>query len=713
MPGKRQQQKSHGKRSPIARAGKTVRSSSAIHQPWQIAVVSLVLAVVTLFTYRAVRSNDFVNYDDPSYVLRNPQIQQGVTPKSVKWAFTSFYAANWHPLTWISHMIDWRLYGSNPLGHHLTNVCLHAANAILLFLLLLYMTGYLGRSAMVAFLFALHPANVESVAWISERKDLLCTFFWFVALIAYVGYARSPSWKRFAWVTVGFACALMSKPMAVTLPFTLLLLDFWPLRRINFAPKSRPQWFSSLGKLCVEKWLLFIMAATESVLAFLAQRSGDSVSTLQLMPLGQRISNIAIDYWRYMRILVWPDPLMAFYYYDLNNTRIFLAVVSAIALILVTFLCWRIRKEKPYCLIGWLWFLGTLVPVIGIVQVGSQSLAERYTYIPSIGIFIAVVWLVADAVAHSPAVKVAAQLLAVAILIACAVKTDAQVHMWSDTVTLYRHVLEIDPRGELPNTNLGLEYLGMGRLADAETYFERSLQYDSDWVMTLTDSAYTLMRISMLTHDQSHMPLARQHLDHALQIDPNDANTLTNLALWSSLMGNPKDEESWSRRTLSTHPDYVSAWLYLGDALQAQGKLDDAAQQYRHVLTIEPNNSNAYDDLGIIDLKQGSTEDALKQFRHSIAIQPNQSIAHAKIGKILLEKHQLPQAVDELTQSLRFDRTNAVVHNDLGMALFQMGEDDKAAEQFTAALKYNPALDDARKNFNAVEDKIMNTKPKP
>jgi len=485
------------------------------------------------------------------------------------------------------------------------------------------------------------------------------------------------------------------------------------LRRITFAQKSRALWLSSIGKLCAEKWLLFVMAAASSVITFLAQRSGGEVATLQLLPFWQRLSNIAISYWRYIRILFWPHPLRAYYYYDLESARVVAAIASVLALILVTLLCWRIRKEKPYCLIGWLWFLGTLVPAIGFVQVGAQALAERYTYVSSIGIFIAVVWLVGDAVAHSPKRKLAAQLLAAAILVACAVKTDAQVYVWSDSMTLYRHILEIDPRGELPNTFLGLELLGCGRLADAEDYFERSLKYDSDWVMTLTDSAYTLMRISMITHDQSHMPLARQHLEQALRVAPDDAGALTNLALWSSLMGNPKDEEDWSKKALARRPDYVSARLYLGDALQAQGKLDDAAQQYNKVLTIEPNNYNAYDDLGIIAYKQGSFEEALKQFRHSIAIQPNQSVAHDRTGKILLETHQLPEAVDELNRAIRFDHADAPAHNDLGMALLQMGEDQEAIEQFNQALKYNPALDDARKNLDAAEDKIMNIKPEP
>jgi hypothetical protein len=250
---------------------------------------------------------------------------------------------------------------------------------------------------MVAFLFALHPVHVESVAWVAERKDVLCGFFWIATLLAYAWYIRKPSWKRFVCVVIGFALSLMSKPMAVTLPFTLLLLDIWPLRRITFSPDARDRWFSSFWKLCIEKWLLFLMAAISSALTFTAQRGGDSVAELHALYLWDRIGNAAISYSRYARIMFWPHPLSPYYYYDQKNILLS-AMLSAIVLVAVTAVCWHYRKEKPYCLVGWLWFLGTLTPVIGIVQVGDQAMAERYTYVPLIGLFLALIWLAGDAV---------------------------------------------------------------------------------------------------------------------------------------------------------------------------------------------------------------------------------------------------------------------------------------------------------------------------
>ncbi len=710
---KSRQRKFQLKRPPDAAGGKTLPIAPATHKPWQIAVVCLVLAVVTVFAFQGVRGNNFLTYDDDVYVLENPQVHQGLTAHSIDWAFTTFYVSNWHPLTWISHMIDWSLYGKNPAGHHMSNVCLHAANAILLFLLLSYMTGYLGRSAIVAFLFALHPAHVESVAWLAERKDILCAFFFFATLLAYAWYVRRPSWKRFVWVVCAYACALMSKPMAVTLPFTLLLLDVWPLRRITFTPETRAHWLSSFWKLCLEKWLLFLMAVLSSIITFMAQRANGSVGSLQSLPLWERLSNAAISYWRYVQITLWPDQLRAFYFHETKNISVVAALLSVLALILVTFVCWHFRKQRPYCLVGWLWFLGTLVPVIGIVQVGDQALAERYTYLPLIGLFIAVVWLVGDTVAHSPAIKVAAQLLAVAVIAACAVKTDAQVRVWKDTVTLFTHVLEIDPRGEIPNSSLGVAYMRLEKPALAAEYFERSLQYAPDWSLTLSYSALCLMQLEMESHDPRNMPLAKQRLDHALSIAPGDPEVLTNMALWFALMGRPKDEEAYSRKAIAANPDDIKPRLYLINALEAQGKFDEEARECRAALAIEPDNYIAQNTLGGILERQGLQQEALKEYRLSLAVKPDQALAYTNIGRILMEKHQYSAAVEEFTRALRYDPASADAHNNLGAAMMQLGNDDQAAQQFSDALRINPADANAKKNLDLALASMKTKKVEP
>ncbi len=708
MAKKSRQHKSLGKRQSGSLTRETTPIASATHKSWQIAAVCLVLAVVTVVAYRGVRSNYFVSLDDYDYVMENRQVQQGVTLDSMAWAFTTFHSSNWHPLAWISHMVDWSIYGNHPAGHHMTNVCLHAANAILLFLLLLYTTSYIGRSALVAFLFALHPAHVESVAWIAERKDLLCTFFWFASLLAYAWYVRNPSWKRFLWVICGFACALMSKPMAVTLPFTLLLLDYWPLRRITLSPETRARWLSTFWNLCVEKWLLFIMAAISSVIAFLAQSARGSVVALQALPLWERICNAAISYWRYVWLMLWPDPLTIYYYHEANNIMVSAAVLSAIALILVAAVCWHMREKRPYCLIGWLWFLGTLVPVIGIVQVGNQAMAERYTYVPFIGLFITIVWLVGDAVANFPNFKIATQLLAVVAIAACAVKTDAQVKVWKDTEILFSHALEIDPRGELPNLSMGMAYIRQQRTAEAQEYLERALVYDPSATLALSYTAVGLMQPVMQSNDRTNLPLAGERLEKALRVAPNDPDVLTGMALWSSLMNRPKDEETYSRRAIAAQSDFTPARLYLADALQAQNKLEDAVQVYRQALAINPNIYQAHNEIGNLLDRQGFTGEAMKEFQISLEIKPDQAMPHFGIGKIFAESHRLPEAAGEFSEALQFDPANANVRNNLGVVLFQLGKYEEASQQFSYAIQIDPSSPNAREGLAAAQARMKN-----
>jgi tetratricopeptide (TPR) repeat protein len=712
MAKKSRQRKVQGKQPPETRTEKINTSASVTNGSWWIAAVCAALVLVTAISYRGVRNNEFVSLDDNDYVVQNRDVQQGVNAQSIEWAFTAFHSANWHPLTWISHMIDWKLYGNHAGGHHITNLCLHCANAVLLFLLLLYMTGFIWRSSVVAFLFALHPAHVESVAWISERKDVLSTFFWFAALLAYAWYVRSPSWKRYALIVCAFACGLMSKPMVVTFPFTLLLFDYWPLRRISFAWESRAQWISSQWKLFVEKWPLFLMTILSSIITFFAQRAGGTVATLERLPLLGRLSNAAISYCRYLLLIFWPNPLTAYYYYASHYISVLATVLSVIAILLITVVCWRFRKDRPYCLIGWLWFLGTLTPVIGIIQVGEQSMAERYTYVPSIGILFAVVWLIGDAVANSPKLRAAALLLAVAVIAACAVKTDAQVKVWKDTTALFTNVLEVDPRGELPNLSLGIAYMNHGKFAEAQEYYDRALNYKPSTFLALSYSAFCQM-ISCEPNEPRNLPLAKQRLDEALLLNPQSPDVLTNLALWSSMMGKPNDEEAYCRKALAANPFFTGARLYLSDALQAQGKLDEALEQNRLVLAAEPDTTDALNNIGGLLDRKGLSGDAVKAFQQSLAVKPGQAMPHSKIGRIYMGEHHFSSAAEEFAQALRFNPSDPNAHDDLGVALYQMGDFEKAAEQFGEAVRINPADAGARRNFDIAQSQMKAKKVSP
>jgi Tfp pilus assembly protein PilF len=609
MASKSRLRKSRGNRPPEPQFVKTAHAASATHKPWHIAALCLILAIVTVVSFQGVRNNAFLPYDDYDYVLENPIVQQGLTIESIEWAFSTYHAANWHPLTWISHILDWDLYGNDPSGHHLTNVYLHAANAVLLFLFLVYITGYLGRSAIVAFLFALHPAHVESVAWVAERKDVLCAFFYLATLLAYAWYVRQPSWKRFAWIVLGFACALMSKPMAVTLPFTLLLLDYWPLRRITFTPKIRAQGLSSLWKLCVEKWLLFLMAAISSVITMHAQRAGGVVIALQSqsLPIWARAGNAAISYCRYLQITFWPHPLIAYYYYDLNNVTVSAVLLSILLLLLISAVCWRFRKQHPYCLAGWLWFLVTLLPVIGIVQVGGQAMAERYTYIPLIGIFIAVVWLAGDAVFKFPRLKIAAQLFAVAVLLACAFETVAQVKFWKDMQTLFSHVVEVDPRGEIPNLYLGTAYMRQGKLDEAEKEYRR--------VLAVLPGSYDVHNdLGLLLGRRGQFTEALKEFRLAVAIQPDGAFAHSNLA--------------WALTQTRQYPQ--------------------AVEEFTQALRFDPNNASTHNNLGVALLQLGDFEKAAEQFNDAIQINP--SYADPRRNLVLAQAGMKSKNVDRVTK---------------------------------------------------------------
>lgn len=450
------------------------------------------------------------------------------------------------------------------------------------------------------------------------------------------------------------------------------------------------------------------MAALSSVVTFIAQRAGGAVYSIQLLPLWARLCNAAVSYCRYLRIMFWPDPLIAYYYPEKTNIAITSVVLSILALCVVTTVCWRFKEKRPYCLFGWLWYLGTLVPVIGIVQVGDQAMAERYTYVPFIGLFIAIIWLVGDAVANSPNFKIAAQVLAVAVIVACAVKTDAQVKVWKDTVTLFSHVLEVDERGELPNLGLGMAYVRRQRAAEAQQYLERALVYDPSSALALSYSALCLMQPVMQSNDRTNLPLARERLEKALRGAPNDPDVLTNMALWSSLMSRPKDEEAYSRRAIAAQPDFTPARLYLADALQAQNRLDDAVQVYRQALAIDPKIFQAHNELGNLLDRQGLTAEALKEFRLSLDIKPDQAMPHFEIGRIFAESHRFPEAAGEFSEALQFDPANPNVRTNLGVILFQMSKYEEAAQQFSYAVQIDPSNPNAREGLAASQARMKN-----
>src|SRR5437667_6434936 len=413
-------------------------------------LILLGLAVVTFGVYAQLIGHHFISFDDPTYIQDNPMVNRGVTLAGLAWAFTTFHSGNWHPLTWIAHMIDCQLFGTIAGGHLLVNALIHVANTLLVFWFLFRTTHARWSSALVAALFALHPLHVESVAWASERKDTLSTFFGLLSLIAYVRYAEAPSIRRYAWTAIMLALGLVAKPMLVTWPFVMLLLDYWPLRRFQRSDAS-DQW-SVVRGLVVEKLPLFALVAASAVVTSLAQSHGGGVRTFTEFPIALRLSNALVSYAKYLLLAFWPNDLAVYYPYTGTDIPAWQIICAALLLIAITAFCFFQRKIRPYLIVGWLWFLGTLVPVIGLVQVGAQTMADRYFYIPSIGLFIAIVFGLADIAETRRVAPWLSAAITGVVLLVLATLTNAQIHRWRDSFALFEHTLAVTP------PNLRIEY---------------------------------------------------------------------------------------------------------------------------------------------------------------------------------------------------------------------------------------------------------------
>src|SRR5438094_4492032 len=448
-------------------------------------VILLGLAVMTFGIYAQVIGHQFITLDDPTYIQENPLVNRGVTLAGLAWAFSTFHATNWHPLTWISHMIDCQLFGTNAGRHLLVNALIHLANTLLVFWFLLRTTHARWLSALVAALFALHPLHVESVAWASERKDTLSTFLGLLSLIAYVRYAEAPSSSRYVWTAITLALGFLAKPMLVTWPFVMLLLDYWPLRRFDLT--SRREVATKLWPLVREKLPLFALVAASAVITSVAQSHGGGVRTFTEFPIALRLSNALVSYAKYLLLAFWPNDLAVYYPFPKAAIPAWQIIGAALLLISITSLFFSQRTIRPYLIVGWLWFLGTLVPVIGLVQVGAQTMADRYFYIPSIGLFIALVFGLADIAERRRVAPWLSAAIANVVLLVLATLTDAQIHRWRDSITLFKHALTVAPSNVIAEDNLGLAMHKTGQLDEAAAHSEKALQIQpNDYTALLT-----------------------------------------------------------------------------------------------------------------------------------------------------------------------------------------------------------------------------------
>jgi tetratricopeptide (TPR) repeat protein len=589
----------------------------------KLTVVScLLLSVATLAVYSRVRSNPFVAFDDETYVTRNLHVQAGVTWKTVTWALSSTEQSNWHPLTWLSHALDCQLYGLNPAGHHLTSVLIHTLNVLLLFLLLLRVTGSRGRSLMVAALFALHPLNVESVAWIAERKNVLSTVFFLSALGAYGWYAAKPAIKRYAVVAVLFALGLAAKPMVITLPFVLLLLDFWPLQRLqgwgqgtSKMGKSENVIFPSLpaSRLLLEKLPLLILSAGSAVITVIAQRSV-ALRSLSQIPLKDRLENALYSYAMYVWKALWPTRLALYYPHPTHHLAWWQLGLALLFLLTVSALVWNQRSARPYLVTGWLWYLGTLVPVIGIVQVGDQAMADRYAYVPLIGIFVMLVWGIADWADQRDlnfGLRCAAS---VGILVALSFLTWRQIGYWQSDYDLWTHTLEITRANYLAEANLAGTLRKLGRAQEALPHYQAAERLNPGQPARHINLAADLAEAGQLQE-----AIAEYQIAADLTSQPRTlARVYESIAALSAALGDYATvRESYQQAWLADpqhRPEMIQAltediatrpnaggFYSLGFLLEQDGKLPEARDAYAQALKLDPTLADAKQALEAIE----------------------------------------------------------------------------------------------------------------
>ena len=615
---------------------------------------------------------DFVGYDDTVYVTENWHVLQGLTWEQVDWAFANLAAGFWHPLTWLSHMLDAQVYGLHAWGHHLTNLLLHTASTVLLFMLLHRMTGFVWRSAVVAALFAIHPLHVESVAWVAERKDVLSAFFGFVSLWFYISYAQLKTGKKesaianYSLSLMFFACSLASKATLVTLPFLMLALDYWPLKRVPSAecrvPSGSRQVLqfpaSPFLSLLLEKLPFLALSLASGLLTIHAEKSIGAVATKGGIPLLMRASNAVVSCVRYLGQMVWPFNMAVFYPYP-KALSLWLVGGAVLLLIAITVCVVLAARRRPYLAVGWAWFILILLPVSGLIQVGSHSRADRYTYVPLVGIFLMIVWGSAELLSRCPSPRLLAGMVVAALLLACGWRTQDQLRHWRNAESLFSHALAVTKDNYLAYNNVGYDLMHKyGRLDDAMQCFRK-----------------------------------------AISLYPDEVEALGNLGYALAAKGQAADAISYYQAALRMNPGHAATHNNLANTLSNLGKLDEAIQEYQLALQYEPDYAEAHNNLGIALAQKGHFDEAVLQFRAAIRFKPNYAIAHNGLGNVFTLRGQYQEAAPEYEEALRLDPDYAEAQNGLGYALAGAGHFDQAVAHYQEALRLNEAYVAAHYNL--------------
>jgi len=685
---------------------------AGLNDRWLVPAVCIFLAAMVWVVFGRTLHHEFVSLDDQVYVYDNPVVINGLNPKGVEWAFTHIVGCNWHPLTMMSHMLDCQIYGLNAGGHHLTNILLHTASVILLFLVLRRMTGFLWRSAFVGAVFAIHPLRVESVAWVAERKDVLSGLFFMLTLWAYVRYVQKQSrvegrassagggslaldprrWPLdYYLVLLFFALGLLSKPMLVTLPLVLLLLDCWPLGRLTRFRIPVPQ-PSSLNHLLLEKLPLLGLAVASCVVTIFAQAK--AIMPIERMSLPLRMGNASISCVTYLGQIFWPSGLAVLYPFTAGSVGVSGVVLSLVLLACISTGAFFLRRRHPCFLTGWLWYLIMLAPVIGILQVGSQARADRYTYLPQIGLYLLLTWAAADLCAGWRHRRWLLGGLATVILVALMFCARVQTAYWRNSESLWTHTLACTTDNAVAHNSLGNALLQKGSLDEAMVHFQTALQINPGYMGAHNNLGNALLQKGSLDE-------AMVHFQTALQIDPDDTDAHNNLGIALLQMGRVDEAIAQYQKALQIKPDSADAHNNLGNALLKQGRVDEAIARYQKALQIKPDNADAHDNLGSALLQQGRVDEAIAQYQKALQIRPDYVLASYNLGIALLQKGKVDEAIAHFQEALQIKPDYVEAHINLGSALRQKGRVDEAVVHFQKALQINPDSVEAHDNLGS------------
>jgi protein O-mannosyl-transferase len=660
---------------------------------------ALILILAVGATFWQLPGNGFINFDDPRYVTENVHVRAGLTPENFIWAFTTTEASNWHPLTWLSHMIDIELFGMNPAGHHLISLLFHAITAIILYLALFRMTGSRMKSLAVALLFAVHPLHVESVAWAAERKDVLSGLFFMLTLYLYAVYVEHPSPPRYLATLVLFSLGLMAKPMLVTLPFLLLLLDAWPLDRAA-RNTAGPGTSGRIKIRITEKLPFFLLSAMSGVITFLVQKKGGAVAPLEFVPLADRIANALHAYGAYLGKMIWPSNLAVFYPFSrLDSLQIF---GSVLALTTITVLAAIARKRHPYLLVGWLWYLGMMVPVIGLVQVGNQAMADRYTYLPLIGPFVMIVWGGSDFgkwIGLGPKGRAA---ITAAVLMVLVGVGRIQVGYWQNSIRLFTHTLAATDRNAVAHSALGSAYGDAGNTDAAVVHFRKALEI-------VPGNPFYHFGLGLALEESGDPAGAAGHLQKALEIDTGPTHRQKVLVALGSVMerlGKPDKAAALFREAIDIDSRNARAHAALGNLLARQHKTAEAIAHYAEAAVIDPGSAAIHNGLARLLLKAGDTDGALYHYREAVRLDPDSSEGHFVLGRYALERNDPSSAIRHFRKGLRNSPDNGRAYFYLGIALARENDLPGAAESFFEAVHLDPEFAEAYNNLGMVLGKL-------